>query len=156
MSGWGMALDSKIRLKSLEKRQDAKTMKAIGVAAITIIREETQKKGIDENGRKFKPYTEEYAAFRKEEGRQSKRPDLTFTGAMLNNMIVVEATKESVTIGFLDSTPARGGLKPSQKMKRTNKKRPWFGFGSGRSKRRIKIEIVGREIYLRGSLSDRD
>ena len=56
MSEWGMKLDVTVKLRMLENRSDSVAMDAIGVAAITIIREETQKKHIDKNGRLFKKY----------------------------------------------------------------------------------------------------
>jgi hypothetical protein len=123
-----------------------KQMQLIGFAAAGVIQEETQD-GIDQNGKRFKPYSKGYAEFRKEEGRSNK-VDLTFTGHMLNSMKVIRATDSTVTIGFIDSTPARGGLRPSQKMERTNKVRPWFGFGRKGSKRRDRISQIGSEIFI--------
>ena len=143
-----MKLDVTVKLRMLENRSDSVAMDAIGVAAITIIREETQKKHIAQNGRRFKKYSKDYAEFRKKKGRGTA-VDLNFTGDMLKYLMVKESAAVSVVIGFLDATPASGGLKPSQKMRHTNDVRPWFGFGRAGSKRRINVQRVGREIFLR-------
>ena len=141
---WGMRMDKTI---DLDYMNNVLTNKLIGFAAVGVIQEETQDKHIDQNGRKFKKYSKDYALYRKEKGR-GVAVDLTFTGQMLNAMKVLKATNKTVTIGFIDSTPARGGLRPSQKMERTNKARPWFGFGAKGSKRRQRIHQIGSEIFI--------
>ena len=143
---WGVKMSNEIEFSYLNNVLTNKQMQLIGFAAVGVIQEETQD-GIDQNGKRFKPYSKGYAEFRKEEGRGNK-VDLTFTGHMLNSMKVIRATDRTVTIGFIDSTPARGGLRPSQKMARTNKVRPWFGFGRKGSKRRDRIAQIGSEIFI--------
>jgi len=147
MSKWGAELKGSIDLGYMDNVLTKVQMMQIGLAALGVIQGETQEKHIDENGRRFKKYSKDYAEFRKEEGRGTA-VDLTFTGHMMNGMKVLSATNKSVTIGFIDSTPARGGLRPSQKMRRTNQKRPWFGFGGPKSKRRRLIHQIGSEIYI--------
>jgi len=143
---WGVKMSNEIDFSYLNNVLTNKQMQLIGFAAAGVIQEETQD-GIDQNGNRFKPYSKGYAEFRKEEGRSNK-VDLTFTGHMLNSMKVIRATDSTVTIGFIDSTPARGGLRPSQKMERTNKVRPWFGFGRKGSKRRDRISQIGSEVFI--------
>jgi len=41
-------------------------------------------------------------------------------------------------------------LLPSEKMLATNKRRPWFGFGKAKSKRRRLIQAEGFQIYIEG------
>lgn len=147
MSKWGAELKGSIDLGYMDNVLTKEQMMQIGLAALGVIQGETQEKHIDENGRRFKKYTTEYAEFRKEKGKGTE-VDLTFTTKMMEAMKVVAVTAKSVTIGFMDSTPARGGLRPSQKMLRTNKKRPWFGFGRPKSKRRRLIHQIGSEIYI--------
>ena len=144
---WGVKMSNEIDLSYLNNVLTKKQMQLIGFAAAGVIQEETQDKGIDQNGKRFKPYSKGYAEFRREKGRGNK-VDLTFTGHMLNSMKVIRATDSTVTIGFIDSTPARGGLRPSQKMAFTNKVRPWVGFGRKGSKRRNRIQQIGSEIYI--------
>jgi hypothetical protein len=147
MSKWGAELKSNLNLGALNNVLTKVQMMQIGLAALGVIQGETQEKHIDQNGRRFKRYSKEYAEFRKKKGRGTA-VDLTFTGHMMNGLKVLSATNKSVTIGFIDSTPARGGLRPSQKMRYTNKKRPWFGFGKPNSKRRRLIQQIGSEIYI--------
>ena len=144
---WGIRMTKTIDLDYMNNVLTNKQMQLIGFAAAGVIQEETQDKHVDQNGRKFKKYSKDYALYRKEKGR-GVAVDLTFTGQMLNAMKVLKATNKTVTIGFIDSTPARGGLRPSQKMERTNRARPWFGFGRKGSKRRQRIHQIGSEIYI--------
>ena len=53
---------------------------------IFLIKTKTSK-GVDYQGNPFAKYTEAYARFRKEAGRQVTKPDLNFTGQMLSNII---------------------------------------------------------------------
>jgi hypothetical protein len=148
---WGVDLKGSIDFTFLENTLDKDLMMKIGLAATGIIQEETQEKYRDENGRPFKAYSKDYAQWRLEElERSPSQIDLTVTGDMLNSMQVLEGatTKTSVTIGFINKQKARGGLLASQKMERTNKKRPWFGFGARGSKRRRRIQQVGAELYI--------
>ncbi len=144
---WGVKMSNTIELDYLNNVLTTKQMELIGFAGAAVIQEETQDSNIDQDGRGFKAYSRDYAQFRKEEGRGNK-VDLTFTGQMLNAMKVLRSTDRTVTIGFIDSRPARGGLTPSQKMQRTNAVRPWFGFGRKGSKRRQRIQQIGSEIFI--------
>jgi len=60
-----------------------------------VIKTRTQK-GKDADGRNFKPYTPEYKAFRREEGKQANFPDLNFKGNMLSNMTQKSTPKEAI------------------------------------------------------------
>jgi hypothetical protein len=148
---WGVSLKGKIDLEYLENTLGKEMMDKVGLAATAVIQEETQDKFRDQNGKRFKKYTKDYAEWRREElGRSPDQIDLTVTGDMLNSMVVLEelTTDRSVTIGFINRQKARGGLTASQKMTRTNKKRPWFGFGAKGSRRRGRIQQRAAEIYI--------
>ena len=146
---WGVKMSNEIDFSYLNNVLTKKQMQLIGFAAAGVIQEETQDKGIDQNGKRFKPYSRDYARWRQAQPqRYGTRVDLTLTGHMLNSMKVIRATDRTVTLGFIDSTPAGGGLRPSQKMEFTNKIRPWFGFGRKGSKRRDRIQQIGSEIYI--------
>jgi len=150
---WGAKLKGSIDFQYLENVLTVSQMEAIGAAAVSVIKEETEERSIDENGRRFKPYSKAYEEHRAEElGKaKAKKVDLSFTREMLKGLGVLEnlTTSRQVTIGFpLNNAPARGGLRPSQKMQRTNKARPWFGFGPKGSKRRRRIEQIGSEIFI--------
>ena len=150
MNGWGMKLDARIKLRALEKINDPSAMAAIGKAAIAIIRDETQDQNIDQNSKPFKRYNKDYARLKTTKFKaRNTNVNLTLTGKMLFNMTTTSFGPSFVEIGFIDSSPISGGLKPSQKMILTNRARPWFGFGQKNSRRRKEIERVGREIYLR-------
>ncbi|QDP47523.1 MAG: hypothetical protein Unbinned4350contig1002_8 [Prokaryotic dsDNA virus sp.] len=150
---WGATLKGSIDFSYLDNALTKTQMNAIGHAAASLIVEETEEHFTDENGRPFKPYNKDYAAFRAEKlgSGKGRNVDLSFTREMLKHVGVLEdfTTARKVTIGFvIDAAPARGGLRPSQKMRRTNKKRPWFGFGRKGSKRRRRIEQMGSEIFI--------
>ena len=150
---WGMKLTGSIDYKFLENSLTEVQMNLIGEAAVSIIQEETEERSIDQYGRPFKPYSKAYAEYRDEElGRgKGRKVDLSFTRQMLKALGVIEnrTTDRQVTIGFpTDAAPARGGLRPSQKMRRTNKTRPWFGFGPRGSARRRRIEQMASEIFI--------
>ena len=76
----------------------------VGEEMANLIRVQT-KAGKDVKGRKFKGYTTDYKAAKKARkfARQSSvstRPDLTLTDDMLQDLQVVDATRNGVTIGF--------------------------------------------------------
>jgi len=96
--------------KTLFKITNAKQMKKLGMLTIGLIHDRTrnQGKGVTKpegNRRKLKKVTQKYSEWR------SKQPDLhpkaakgtdsnlTFTGDMLDNMIVEKATKNGFKIG---------------------------------------------------------
>ena len=66
-------------------------------------------RGVDFQGRRFKPYSKAYAQKRLKAGRNSQKVDLTFTGRMLANMTsrVRDQGGELVgEIGFASATEA--------------------------------------------------
>ena len=146
---WGIRMTKTIDLDYMNNVLTVDQMKDIGFAAVTEIQVDTQDHNIDQNGREFKPYNKEYAQLKMTKYKaKTKDVNLTLTSKMLNAMKVLKATNKTVTIGFIDSTPARGGLRPSQKMEYTNRARPGFGFGRKGSKRRQRIQQIGSEIYI--------
>lgn len=156
---WGVKVSGTIDLTALRGDIGKKAMRQIGEAAKTAILVETQDKGIDQDGRRFRPYSRLYSEARSEAGYNT-RPDLTVTGDMLNAVVIVSATENSVTIGFNDSQKAghrskldkgkkpKYKLLPSEKMQRTQKLRPWFGFGRDNNDRRKQIQKRGSRIYI--------
>jgi len=67
-------------------------LRAVGEEALRIIHDRTLK-GQDVDGRRFKPYSPGYKTKRAETHR-SLKPDLTWTGRMLNSMrIIAESIK---------------------------------------------------------------
>ena len=149
MSNWGVDLKGSIDLSYMNNVLTEAQMMQIGLAALSVIQTETQDNNTDQDGRPFKPYNKDYAQLKVTEYKaKTKDVNLTLTSQMQNSMSVLNATDRSVTIGFIDSTPARGGLRPSQKMLRTNKARPWFGFGGPNSKRRNRIFQIASEIFI--------
>jgi hypothetical protein len=157
---WGAKVSGTVSLDGLTRKLGKAGMRQIGRAAITEIRVDSQTKGIDESGRPFAPYSADYKAARAE-ARYNTRPDLTVTGDMMNAIDIVAATDNSVTLGFIDSQRAGsrsrlpGGqskkykLSPSEKMKATQGKRPWFGFGKPNSPRRQEIQKRGSRIFIK-------
>lgn len=150
---WGARLSGTIDFEFFENALTRVQMDQIGYAAVSIIQEETEEQSIDQYGRPFKPYSKAYAEYRAEElgPRKARKVDLSFTREMLKALGVIEnrTTDRQVTIGFpTDAAPARGGLRPSQKMRRTNTERPWFGFGPRGSARRRRIEQMASEIFI--------
>ena len=78
--------------KNFEKQvreQPLIVKKALGRTAeflIFLIKEKT-KRGLDYQGNPFAKYTEAYARFRKEAGKQVTKPDLYFEGNMLSDIV---------------------------------------------------------------------
>ena len=78
--------------KNFEKQvreQPLIVKKALGRTAeflIFLIKEKT-KRGLDYQGNPFVKYTEAYARFRKEAGKQVTKPDLYFEGNMLSDIV---------------------------------------------------------------------
>lgn len=146
---WGVKMSNTIELDYLNNVLTTKQMELIGFAGAAVIQEETQDSNIDQDGRPFKPYSKGYAELKVTKYKaRTKDVNLTLTSKMMDAMKVLKATNRTVTIGFIDSTPAGGGLTPSQKMQRTNAVRPWFGFGRKGSKRRQRIQQIGSEIFI--------
>jgi hypothetical protein len=87
--------------KNFEKQvreQPLIVKKALGRTAeflIFLIKTKT-KKGVDYQGNSFAKYTQAYAEFRKEAGKQVTRPDLNFSGQMLSNIIQKSSPQEAI------------------------------------------------------------
>ncbi len=86
---------------------------------LNMIQDKTAK-GVDVDGRPFKPYSEKYAFFRAKNGRTHVNVDLNFTGQMMANMSV-KANSKRAEIFFL--RPSEG-----KKAFYNNKTREFFGF----------------------------
>lgn len=85
-------------------------------------------RGIDADGRAFRPYTKRYATLKAATGRNSTPPDLTLSGAMLGNAKILRTQRRQVVIGFEGAHRAfrfsraskRGKSKGKRTLKRTS------------------------------------
>ena len=114
-------LEGRIKLSQTEKdfrKKALRSLSVVGMAGVNIIQDRTSQ-GRGFKGGVFKPYTSDYAAFRKSKGRQ-KQPDLEFTGQMMGS-ITSRVKGVSAEIFFTRATE-------SEKAAKNNKKRPFFGF----------------------------
>jgi hypothetical protein len=161
MSKWGVSQVGNITFDHL-KQPGARMMRRIGVAAKTMMQTDAQEKGVDENGRPFRPYSAAYKKLRRRAGYGTK-VDLTVDNLMFQGMSVTSVTARSVTIGFINTRASGTNLSkkaqglpsrtrsipsPEQKAKYTNRLRPWFGFGRRGSHRRKEIQRRGFNIFL--------
>jgi hypothetical protein len=80
---------------------DASLMREIGLAVRDQIIDRTRK-GLDADGRPFTPYSASYAALKGQALGTGASVDLTVSGQMLNALVLVEVTKDSVTVGYRD------------------------------------------------------
>jgi hypothetical protein len=85
-----------------------------------IIKQRTTR-GQSADGNSFPPYTEAYKTFRKEAGRQTQFPDLTFSGQMLSNITQKSSPTEAIIFfaNKFQTTKALGN----------QKKRKFFAIG---------------------------
>lgn len=76
----------------------------VGQAIIDEIRERTQRKRIDRNGKAFRKYSKAYSESLefKAAGKAKGEPNLTLTGDMLGLMDIVDQGRDFITIGFPD------------------------------------------------------
>ena len=106
--------------------------KALSITAqsgINIIQERTSK-GMGYKDGKFKPYTEQYAAYRVKKGRGTL-PNLEFERQMMSS-ITSKADSEKAVIFFR-------GAENSRKAAMNEKKRPFFGFSRQEERKLSKI-----------------
>lgn len=78
----------------------AKDWRDLGLEVIDRIKTRTRA-GLDVNGELFVDYSPGYAKQREAYGRGTAVVDLTVSGDMLNNLVVLDADKRSVTVGWL-------------------------------------------------------
>lgn len=113
-----LRIDLDRRLKALPKNID----RALAITAqqgVNIILDRTEKgEGINF---RFAPYTDKYAKFRQQRGRQVFPVDLNFTGRMLGSMTTERVRSGVQRIKF-------GRAEESRKAYFNNQKRPFFGF----------------------------
>lgn len=70
----------------------------VGLGEVQAIRVRTEDKGEDFEGKRFRPYTDKYRAFRVATGR-SGTPNLSFSSRMLGSMVRgIRATKDGVVV----------------------------------------------------------
>lgn len=88
----------KQKLDQQIREQPRQVQIALGRTAeflLDVIKKRTQK-GKDADGSNFKPYTSEYKIFRRQKGRQTRYPDLNFSGQMLSNMTQKANPKQAI------------------------------------------------------------
>ena len=118
----------KRRLDQQLKDQPRQVQIALGRTAellLGLIRKRTQK-GKDADGKNFRPYKPEYKAFRRAKGRQTRFPDLNFSGQMLSNMTQKANPKQAILFfaNKFQNLKAVGN----------QKKRPFFLIGNRETK----------------------
>lgn len=103
---------------------DAKAVKMIGATAVGIIKERTQNKKLDPDGKRFLPYSSSYREFREKNGRNGSPVDLTFTGQMVGSTKVLsKSTKKKSFELIIGPSPSKRKIKTKGKGK-SNKSRP--------------------------------
>ena len=126
------------------REQPRQVQKALGRTAeylLGLIRNRTQK-GKDPDGRNFRPYKPEYKAFRRQKGRQTRFPDLNFSGQMLSNMTQKANPKEAILFfaNKFQNLKAVGN----------QKKRPFFLIGDKEQK--TLIDFFAKELFKQNKL----
>ena len=106
MTAWNVSQVGRITFSDYST-PGQRVMHLIGEAAIDQFMADSQERGIDANGRPFRPYSKFYAAVRKAAG-YSTRPDLTVDGAMFKALAVVGASDQQVIVGFNDAQMGGG------------------------------------------------
>lgn len=106
-----------------------------------LIRKRTQK-GTDADGKNFRPYKPEYKAFRRAKGRQTRFPDLNFSGQMLSNMTQKANPKQAILFfaNKFQNLKAVGN----------QKKRPFFLIGD--RERKTLIDFFAKELFKQNRL----
>jgi hypothetical protein len=77
----------------------ARALKAAATRGTFIIKTRTAR-GVDADGKPFKPYSRRYQILKVSTGRSISPPDLTLSGAMLGNLKILRVQKRQVVIGF--------------------------------------------------------
>ncbi len=134
----------KRKLNQQFKEQPRQIKIALGRTAeflLDMIKKRTQK-GKDADNKKFKPYKPEYKAFRRAKGRQTRFPDLNFSGNMLSNMTQKANPKQAIL--FFSSK--------FQNLKAigNQKKRPFFLIGD--RERKTLIDFFAKELFKQNRL----
>ena len=136
---------------------DARAVKLIGATAVGIIKERTQNKKLDPDGKRFIAYSSSYRKFREKNGRNGDPVDLTFTGQMVGSTkILSRKTTRKVFELIIGPSPSRrkvktrgkpssGGPRPSNNaiayyLATASKPRNFVGLSEG------EVERIGREV----------
>ena len=147
----------------------AKIAELIASLVIGHIRERVGQ-GLDIDGRRMLPYSDEYREARNALGRNGAPVDLTMTGGLLGAVQVVERTTSSITVGVGTGTsrqvrpPTKGNRRKRRGERRgpphnlvarwhqngegNNPRRRWFGV-SPKGDREIRKEIARRKPPLK-------
>ena len=89
--------DIEKELKKIKDFELDESLNKLGIVAIETINNRIDK-GVDVDGKRFKKYSQQYSKKKKASGRRAK-PDLQFTGEMLNSMTHT-VTNNKMTIQF--------------------------------------------------------
>lgn len=122
------------KVKQITQEASLRLEKAMAVAANEIVIRTERGIGIDGTG--FKGYSKSYEVKKRESGRKTSPPDLTWTGNMLR-AIHTESRKESDT-RFVTAITIVGG--EADKAEGNQKKRPFFGLSDKQ------IETIKRKV----------
>ncbi len=111
------------RLKELAKFDFQKKLGRVGFGVIQTINERVEK-GVDSTGAKFKRYSKSYSDLKEKSGRNSK-PDLQWTGEMLNSM-QSKVQGDTVIVDFANRKHIKSGDTVEQIAEKNEKTRPFF------------------------------
>lgn len=139
--------------KALFKISSAKQMKELGKLTIGLIHDRTRKqgKGVSKpegNRTKLKPVSKKYAQWRRKQpdlhpqAAKGIASNLTFTGDMLDNMIVESATKNGFKIGHSTEEDAEKTIHQHN----AGRKYLFLGKVEVKQLRDKYNEVVGKEI----------
>lgn len=119
------------------------TLTELGLFFTSAIKMRTAR-GVDFQGRPFKPYSAKYAAFRENAGFGSSTVDLFFSGAMTSAMqSEALVSQKAVRLFFLDTTD-KSGVRNPVKAAGLNKDRRFFAVSD--EDIRQAIEIIKRKV----------
>lgn len=116
-------------------------MEEIGLMLISRIQARTSE-GVDVNNQPFVPYSPRYALFRGKTGRTTQKVNLFFTGSMMGSMTET-ATKNQVTLFFMDTEDPSGGSNP-KKAYFLNQERRFFALSP--DDRAKAMQLIDRHI----------
>jgi|18_taG_2_1085343.scaffolds.fasta_scaffold01558_6 hypothetical protein len=111
------------RLKELSKFDFQKKFGRVGFSVIQTINERVEK-GVDSSGANFKRYNKSYSDL-KEKSKRNTKPDLQWTGDMLNSM-KYKVTGDSVIVDFENRVHAKSKSKIEDIASGNEKTRPFF------------------------------
>ncbi len=122
---------------------DHALMQEVGKLIVTMVRRRTLK-GLDADGRAFKPLSPGYAK-QKREALGSTRADLSVSGRMLNELRIVVVKRNEVGVGYLAGGTGRasGGTFIQRSRSVSGAEKANYHANTGAGKSRIKRDFLG-------------